>query len=239
MPPAKSDDAVDEPSYYADQYRAAQRSGIQGSGNALLDYAIERARTRLGSQKSFPKVGEVLEVGASSGEHLAFVDPESFLTWTCLDLTPGVTDPVLFSELSRDSRVRFIRGDVEALPFPDGSFDEVVATCLLHHVTDPEKALGEMRRVVRTGGGIVLALPTDPGMLNRFVKVAITYRQMRNAGVRNPRLEYAREHRNHVGGLIEQVRHVFRGDHLQVRFLPLRLPSWNLNLFVVATVRRR
>jgi SAM-dependent methyltransferase len=43
-------------------------------------------------------------------------------------------------------------GDVYALPFPDASFDVVHAHQLLQHLSDPVRALAEMRRVLRRGG---------------------------------------------------------------------------------------
>jgi SAM-dependent methyltransferase len=43
-------------------------------------------------------------------------------------------------------------GDVYALPSPDASFDVVHAHQLLQHLSDPVRALAEMRRVLRRGG---------------------------------------------------------------------------------------
>jgi ubiquinone/menaquinone biosynthesis C-methylase UbiE len=48
--------------------------------------------------------------------------------------------------------VDFVRTDVHALDFPDGSFDVVHAHQVLQHVADPVAALREMRRVCRPGG---------------------------------------------------------------------------------------
>jgi demethylmenaquinone methyltransferase/2-methoxy-6-polyprenyl-1,4-benzoquinol methylase len=42
--------------------------------------------------------------------------------------------------------------DAEALPFPDASFDLVTIAFGLRNVTDKQKALGEMHRVLKTGG---------------------------------------------------------------------------------------
>jgi SAM-dependent methyltransferase len=54
-----------------------------------------------------------------------------------------------------------VRGDAEALPYEDGSFD--VVTCLgsLEHFLDPPKALEEMRRVLKTDGRAVVVVPNQ------------------------------------------------------------------------------
>jgi ubiquinone/menaquinone biosynthesis C-methylase UbiE len=48
--------------------------------------------------------------------------------------------------------VEFAAGDVYALAFPDAAFDVVHAHQVLQHLTDPLRALREMRRVLRPGG---------------------------------------------------------------------------------------
>ena len=50
-------------------------------------------------------------------------------------------------------RVELRRGDVRALPLPDGSVDVAHASLLIHHLDpdDAQTALGEMRRVARRG----------------------------------------------------------------------------------------
>ena len=50
----------------------------------------------------------------------------------------------------------FQTADGEALPFDDGSFDLVHAKDSLHHMNDPERALAEVRRVLRTDGTALL-----------------------------------------------------------------------------------
>ena len=55
------------------------------------------------------------------------------------------------------ANAEFILGPAETLPFPSGSFDGVVSRLALHHVSDPAKVVGEMSRVLRSGGRMVLA----------------------------------------------------------------------------------
>jgi SAM-dependent methyltransferase len=55
--------------------------------------------------------------------------------------------------------VRFLRASGEALPFPDKSFDAVLLNEVLEHVSDEEKTLRGVFRVLRPGGHIVIMSP--------------------------------------------------------------------------------
>lgn len=51
----------------------------------------------------------------------------------------------------------FAQGSLTHLPFPPGSFDVTVCALALTHVADLEAAIGELARVVRPGGRVVIA----------------------------------------------------------------------------------
>ena len=53
--------------------------------------------------------------------------------------------------------VLFVRAELEDLPFPDRSFDVVLCRFVVHHLADPAVVLGELRRVCRPGGRVVVA----------------------------------------------------------------------------------
>ena len=53
--------------------------------------------------------------------------------------------------------VSFQQGDAASLPFDDGSFDAVVTRLAIHHFERPEVVLGEVARVLRPGGRLVIA----------------------------------------------------------------------------------
>jgi 2-polyprenyl-3-methyl-5-hydroxy-6-metoxy-1,4-benzoquinol methylase len=52
--------------------------------------------------------------------------------------------------------VTFVQGRLDGLPFPEGSFDVVVAVTVLCFVRDADVALAEMARVLRPGGRLVI-----------------------------------------------------------------------------------
>ena len=57
-----------------------------------------------------------------------------------------------------ETNTRFARMDAESLALPDAGFDVVLCALGLMYLPDPEQALREMRRVLRPGGRIVLAV---------------------------------------------------------------------------------
>jgi ubiquinone/menaquinone biosynthesis C-methylase UbiE len=56
------------------------------------------------------------------------------------------------------SNVSFARMDAEMLDVPDASFDVALCALGLMYMPDPERALREMRRVLRPGGRLVIAV---------------------------------------------------------------------------------
>jgi SAM-dependent methyltransferase len=52
-----------------------------------------------------------------------------------------------------------VNGDALSLPFPDGTFDRVIASEVLEHIPDDSRAAGELARVLRPGGTIAVTVP--------------------------------------------------------------------------------
>ncbi|SEC60624.1 Methyltransferase domain-containing protein [Rhizobiales bacterium GAS191] len=49
--------------------------------------------------------------------------------------------------------------DVERIPYPDQTFDLAVCNHTLEHVTDPGRALSELRRILKPGGRLICQTP--------------------------------------------------------------------------------
>jgi SAM-dependent methyltransferase len=95
------------------------------------------------------KPRRVLEVGGGPGELAERMQNELGAEVSFLDISPRMV------ELARERGVDAQVGDVQSLPFDDGSFDTVVAAWMLYHVPDLDRGLAEIARVLRPGGALV------------------------------------------------------------------------------------
>jgi SAM-dependent methyltransferase len=91
----------------------------------------------------------VLEVGCGWGDFAARVQEDLGATVIAIDISPRMV------ELARERGVDAREGDVQAIPFEDESFDCAVANCMLYHAPDIDRALAELRRVLRPRGRLV------------------------------------------------------------------------------------
>ena len=105
----------------------------------------------------------VLDVGCGPGDLLRAM-ARRHPGWGALvgfDLSPGMARRA--AEQARDlppgpsdqDLVHFFTGDAQALPFPDASFDVVMARHMLYHVPDIDRAVAEAARVLRPGGALL------------------------------------------------------------------------------------
>jgi methionine biosynthesis protein MetW len=67
----------------------------------------------------------------------------------------------------RNLEVQLIE-DAADLPFPDETFDVGVCTEVLEHLFEPQKALAEIRRVLRPGGRVITTVPNVGHWRNRL-----------------------------------------------------------------------
>lgn len=98
--------------------------------------------------------GEVLEVAVGTGLNLAWY-PEG-VTLTGLDLSSGMLELARERARALGREVTLREGNAHELPFEGASFDTVVCTFGLCAIPDPAAAVGEMARVLRPGGRLIL-----------------------------------------------------------------------------------
>jgi SAM-dependent methyltransferase len=150
---------------------------IDDPASVQEQYAREdnlRARQRLYEETTGPNVHEVLwqtlvewsprrllEVGGGPGELSERIQKELGADVSYVDIAPRMV------ELARERGIDAQLGDVQSLPFEDGTFDTVVAAWMLYHVPDIDRGLAEIARVLRPGGALV-AVTTSILHLSEF-----------------------------------------------------------------------
>ncbi len=87
----------------------------------------------------------VLDVGCGNGNYVAELARRDHRG-------PVVALDQSYGMLTTVATTARTRADAQALPFPDGAFDVVLAIHMLYHVPDWNRAIDELRRVLRPGG---------------------------------------------------------------------------------------
>ena len=95
--------------------------------------------------------GRVLEVGAGHGLNFPHY-PTSVTEVVAVEPDPTLRELAQREAASAQVQINVVDGDAGSLPAGDGEFDAAIASLVLCSVPDPDKALAELRRVLRPGG---------------------------------------------------------------------------------------
>jgi SAM-dependent methyltransferase len=108
----------------------------------------------------------LLDLGCGFGRH-AFEAARRGASVIALDAGPEevaqvrgtLAAMVEAGELASDHPATAVQGDALALPFPDATFDRVIASEVLEHIPDDRAAMAELSRVLRPGGTMAVTVP--------------------------------------------------------------------------------
>jgi SAM-dependent methyltransferase len=112
----------------------------------------------------------VLEIGPGTGYYsllaAQWLEPDG--TLEVLDIQQKMLDHTMRRAHALDiSNIVPRQGDAQALPYPDGHFDAAYLVATLGEVPDKERALRELRRVLKPGGRLVVGEgQPDPHMVS-------------------------------------------------------------------------
>jgi ubiquinone/menaquinone biosynthesis C-methylase UbiE len=154
--------------------------------DAIIDGPISIGRMRRGllAQMGDLKDKRILDVGSGTGTMSILIKqahPSAEVVG--LDGDPQILDLARSKARSRGLAIQFEQGMSFALPYPDDSFDVVLTSMMLHHLTweDKQNTAREIYRVLRPGGklfGADFTAPRSPvgkalrPLTRRFERVA-------------------------------------------------------------------
>ena len=117
---------------------------------------------------------EVLDVATGTG-NIAIRTAAAGARTIGLDLTPELFETARRRAVEHDVAVEWIEGDAEALPFEDESFDRVLSAFGVMFAPRHRVVAGELARVCRPGGRIVLVSWTPQGQVGELFKIMGRY----------------------------------------------------------------
>ena len=153
-------------------------------------------------------LGKTLEVGCGNGTYSKLLIREAkHLTAT------DFSDEMVAATEKRLKGVENIsveKANCFSLAYPDSSFDTVFMANLLHIIPEPEKAIAEGKRVLKTNGRLIVISFTTEGM-TFFSKLEMVYRYLKTYGKPSPTaqkltMQKARDMLNSCGFKIEEAK---------------------------------
>ncbi len=132
----------------ADGYKAWANT-YDSVPNLLLEVEEPIVKTIL--KKFIP--GTALDAACGTGRYSELLNSLDYKV-IGMDLSPAMLSQ---AKKTRNKKINFIEGDLTAIPLKEASVDLTICALALTHLPNMEKALSELKRVIRPGGHIVLS----------------------------------------------------------------------------------
>lgn len=145
----------------------------------------------------------LLDVGTGSGGNVAIPAAQRGAEVVGLDVTPELLALARrrAAELALD--IEWVEGDAQELPFADSRFDRVASTFGAMFAPDHARTAGELVRVCRPGGQIVMTTWVDDGFVGELFTLTGSFMPAPPAGVQAPPLWGVEAHIDEVFRAVE------------------------------------
>lgn len=107
-----------------------------------------------------------LDAGCGDGRHLAAVGARAARA-TGTDISERILETARATARRAGVEPELVRANLEALPFPDASFDLVLSTQVIEHLLDPAAGVRELARVLAPAGTLVLTTDNRRNLVSR------------------------------------------------------------------------
>ena len=124
----------------------------------IINFFMDDKIIKKQREKVVPKAyGRVLEIGIGSGHNLDFYDYSKVEEIYALEPHPKLIEMSQKKASQLDIKLKVLDSSAEENPLENESFDSVVCTYTLCTIPDPDKALLEVKRVLKNGGSFIFS----------------------------------------------------------------------------------
>lgn len=132
--------------------------------NRVMTAGLDRSWRRLAVEAVVQPGHRVLDACCGTGDLALAAEREGGYV-TGLDFSPAMLERAR----RKSSSIEWVEGDMLALPFADGTFDAATVGFGVRNVSDLERGVAELHRVLRPGGRLAILEITHPrGVLRPF-----------------------------------------------------------------------
>ena len=140
----------------------------------------------------------LLDVGTGSGGNVAIPAAQRGADVVGLDITPELLEHAVRRAGEAGVEVNWVEGDAQQLPFEDASFDRVTSTFGAMFAPDHQRTAGELVRVCRPSGRIVMTTWVNDGFVGEMFTVIGSFLPPPPPGMQPPPLWGFEAHINDV-----------------------------------------
>ncbi len=122
--------------------------------------------------KDYRRDVEILEIGCSGGVLIEFLERRGFTRLRGIDIDERAI------EICRQRGIKNVWvADAQETGFKDQQFDLVMASDVLEHIKDEDKALCEWHRILKSGGKLIVFVPAFKFLWSKHDEVNLHYRR--------------------------------------------------------------
>ena len=231
----KKDFALPLETLIEDRYKANDYDILYSGASGVLMKASHRWMERgIKSEQN----ARVLEVGGGGMPHYYWMNSARTETYTVSDkIALHLTKMELFRK-EIPSRIHFLLHDFDrdpSLETVEGNYTRVIASHVLEHIPDPERAILKWASLLATDGVLSIAIPCDPGWLWRLGQIFAFRGYQMQVTFQEYDLVMSREHINSVQRILKIIRYYFRAP--KVNWFPLMVPIVDVNFVCIINVK--
>lgn len=216
--------------HLSDKYNSHLYTGLIGKLMRKNHNLMEK------NKNLFDEKTRILEIGAGTYPHITHLK-HKYKSYSVIDIDESDMLKDYYRENNFD--INFEKYNGFNIPFNNESFDRIVMSHCLEHITKPELFLDEVIRVMDKNAVLSVSLPTDPGIMWRISRnISKKYIQKKTYNVSEIEYDYINsiEHVNSIFNLEIILNKKFR--LLSKLHYPTYLPFHDINIFYIADYTR-